>query len=390
MTNDGTLSARKYLTKTGRNATDELGASRIPTKALFVLPSDIIGGAERLLINLVSQAAHEALYDSIDVFVLRPQLTVTIADLNGLTNTNVYYSKVQGVPSGIFSFTRFLRLQRYDLVFATHTHVNALCCTLRRLGILKASRLVTRESTVIFERDFGPLTKFIPLLIRAYGSQDLIVCQTERMRKSFVSKTGNRLAQKCKVIANPINLERIAEDATYSPPPVLDIIPPNRTKIVWCGRFVKVKAPILAVKTLRALHEIGRKDMHLIMIGDGPLKSEVEAIILRYDLSEYITLTGPNSTPAAIMTRCDLGLLTSEKEGFPNVVLEMLAAKVPRVFTTNCAGDLSKIPGVWVTKNNCASDIAERIIATDEESDTEKISEFLKSRQYKDYLGQIS
>jgi glycosyltransferase involved in cell wall biosynthesis len=90
------------------------------------------------------------------------------------------------------------------------------------------------------------------------------------------------------------------------------------------------------------------------------------------------------------MTRCDLGLLTSEKEGFPNVVLEMLAAKVPRVFTTNCAGDLSKIPGVWVTKNNCASDIAERIIATDEESDTEKISEFLKSRQYKDYLGQIS
>jgi glycosyltransferase involved in cell wall biosynthesis len=241
---------------------------------------------------------------------------------------------------------------------------------------------------MIFERNFGWRTRWVNTVYRLYGWQDLIVCQSERMRASICDRI-NRLADRCVVLGNPIDLDRIASDASEAAPEQFHEIPSERTKIVWCGRLVCVKAPIRAVATLRELHDRGFRDSHLIFVGDGPLESNLKDAIRQAELSEYVTLLGFVSRPASVMARCDIGLLTSDVEGFPNVILEMLASGVRGVVTTNCAGGLNDLPQVHVANEADPRRLAE-IVASLIKSIHEPISSrctFPSPRSYLQALG---
>ena len=89
------------------------------------------------------------------------------------------------------------------------------------------------------------------------------------------------------------------------------------------------------------------------------------------------------------MAHCDLGLLTSDTEGFPNVVLEMLAAGVPGVVTTNCAGDMKDIPGVWIADEPSPTALADTIIRVRELLGPSALPAFLESRSPRHYFAQI-
>ena len=310
-----------------------------------------MGGAERVTRMIAKEAALNDDFDHIYCFVLSQANTGTLEDFTALRNVTLHYTGAQNERGGLLSLIRILMSGRFDFVFSSHTHINALCSLLRRLGMLRARRLVARESTLIFERDFGYSGLLIRALYRLYGAQDVIICQTERMQQSLNRHTNNRLAAKSVVIANPIDLVRI-EAAKSESTRILDHIPATATKIVWCGRLVPIKAPIRALETLRMLHDLGKRKAHLIMIGDGPLAEEARDAVKRLELDSYVTLCGYQSNPLAIMARCDLGLLTSDTEGFPNVILEMLAAGVRGVVTTDCAGDIKAMTGVHVCETS--------------------------------------
>ena len=357
-------------------------------RALFLFPTDRMGGAERVTRMIAREAALNDDFDHIYCFVLSQANTGTLDDFTAFRNVTLHYTGAQNERGGLLTLIRVLMSDRFDFVFSSHTHINALCSLLRRLGMLRVSRLVARESTLIFERDFGYNGPFIRALYRLYGAQDVIVCQTERMQQSLNKHTNNRLAAKSVVIANPIDLARI-EMAKGESTHVLDHIPAAATKIVWCGRLVPIKAPIRAIETLRALHDIGKPDAHLIMIGDGPLAGDVRDAIRRLQLNHHVTLCGYQSNPLAIMARCDLGLLTSDMEGFPNVILEMLAAGVRRVVTTNCSGGLGTIPRVRVATDFSPNMLAQCLIEELTEAGPDVISRFLMSRSPCAFLTRI-
>ena len=66
------------------------------------------------------------------------------------------------------------------------------------------------------------------------------------------------------------------------------------------------------------------------------------------------------------MAACDLGLLTSDVEGYPNVIPEMLACGVRRVVTTNCAGGLDALPGVVVCDDASPATLAHALLSAAE------------------------
>jgi glycosyltransferase involved in cell wall biosynthesis len=330
-------------------------------KALIVFPHDAMGGAERVTRTVAYAALQSGRFDEVTCFVLSRGNTGTLEQLSKLPGARMVYSGARRMARGLPGLVRVCRQARYDFTFCSFADINAILCLFRGLGILKTRRLVTRESTMMFERDFGWKTPIARLLYRAYGRQDLIVCQTARMAASLTKNTDGRFREITAVIPNPLDFDAV--QALCAPGDnTLDQIPAARRKIVWCGRLVPVKAPLRAVETLAELHGAGLDDTHLVMIGEGPMRAEVEALAERLDLSAHLTLTGFHRLPVTLMRACRAGLVTSEIEGFPNVILEMLFAGVPGVASTDCAGGLAEIPGLVLSDEKTATSLARAVV----------------------------
>lgn len=97
-------------------------------------------------------------------------------------------------------------------------------------------------------------------------------------------------------------------------------------------RLSDEKDPLLFVQIVEILSK-QLPDLIGILIGDGPLRQEVEQYLHDNRLAETIRLIGVREDVLAIMSESDLLLLTSRDEGMPNVLLEGQYAECPIVAT---------------------------------------------------------
>ena len=104
--------------------------------------------------------------------------------------------------------------------------------------------------------------------------------------------------------------------------------------LVWVGRLDRQKDPMLLVNAMKVAVE-AQPEVHLLMIGDGIMRQQVEAHVDSLALSRHVSLCGaiPPQQIAEIMQVADLFVLSSAYEGMPIVVLEALATGVPVVTT---------------------------------------------------------
>jgi glycosyltransferase involved in cell wall biosynthesis len=331
-------------------------------------------------------AARSDQFDIVEIFVLAWNRTGTLDRLERESSVHVHYALARSTGRGILPLIRFLMSRPFDFVFSSATHLNAISSAMRWLGLLRTKRLVTRESTVIFERDMGRGDILFRWLYLLYGSQDLVICQTERMRTSLSDNTNHRFDRKIRVVPNPIDLQRIETGQKSEVPAEVLAIPAERIRIVWCGRLSSVKAPMRAVDVLRLLHERGLSSTHLVVIGDGPLKDEMWERLVATGLTNYATLVGHLPNPIAAMAGGSLGLVTSDVEGFPNVILEMLAAGIPAIVTTNCAGDLSDLPKTFVSNGTDVQSIMQTVVRALSSPDHSDVTPFLEQRSPEEML----
>ena len=107
------------------------------------------------------------------------------------------------------------------------------------------------------------------------------------------------------------------------------------------GRMQTVKdQPTLAHAFIRAL-EIDpslRQRLRLVMIGDGPLRSECQQLLDNAGLAELAWLPGERSDIPEIMRGLDCFVLPSLAEGISNTILEAMASGLP-VIATDVGGN---------------------------------------------------
>jgi len=102
-------------------------------------------------------------------------------------------------------------------------------------------------------------------------------------------------------------------------------ISPNRHVVCTVANFSPVKDYPLFVAMAAEL-TARRDDVHFLAIGDGPLKQETGKLIHKYRLKDRFTQARTVQGIPDLLKVASVFVLTSKLEGFPNAVMEAMAA----------------------------------------------------------------
>lgn len=106
--------------------------------------------------------------------------------------------------------------------------------------------------------------------------------------------------------------------------------PRGPLRLVFVASLTARKCPELLIDAIRELVGQGIA-MHLDMLGDGPLRAQIEARIAQYGLTEFVTMRGQIADPYTFIARADVFVLPSLSEGVSRAALEALYLGVPCV-----------------------------------------------------------
>lgn len=235
---------------------------------------------------------------------------------------------------------RFLRRQidefRPAVVLGVTDNMALVTALARRSGgdPLFAQKLTNR----LFRPTIGPFRRLYRynLFKLIFSRIDLILTLAEAERRDVVGLYP-QMDDRTRVVPNP----HVTEDMLADPPPRL----PGPPRLLTAGRMVPQKRFDLL---LRAFAHLEHADARLTILGDGPLRNELENLARSLGVADRVDMPGFDSEIIGWIRRSDLVVMSSDYEGLPGVLIRALACNVPVVTTDSflAARDLlGKAPG---------------------------------------------
>ena len=138
-------------------------------------------------------------------------------------------------------------------------------------------------------------------------------------------------------IPNLLNLHNIHNKSN-------EFIPKHKKYIITAGRLIPEKGFDFLIKSYAS--KISKiKGLDLVILGEGIEKESLENLIKKLKLKDRIHLLGFKDNPMPYFKYADLCVVSSRVEGFPNVLLQMMALN-GNVVSTLCAGGIKELEGV--------------------------------------------
>jgi glycosyltransferase involved in cell wall biosynthesis len=104
----------------------------------------------------------------------------------------------------------------------------------------------------------------------------------------------------------------------------------DRLNVLYPGRLQQQKDPLLMVEVAAALVR-RHPEVHVHVVGDGPMEDEVRAAVAARALDRHVSFHPPTAELVHWYAACDVLLMTSVFEGVPYVVYEAMAMGLPIV-----------------------------------------------------------
>lgn len=293
----------------------------------LVLPSFGSGGAERVVLNLAAGLATRG--ETVRLIVLdgrgplRDQVDprVEIVDLGR-----------RRARTAAVRLARELRRRSPSVLMSSQTHLHVLLALLRPL-LPSTIRLVLREPA--FRPDDASSAWSRRVRSWALGRADAVIASSETMRAQLTRMLGPGT---CVVaIPNPVDITGLRSGAVRGTnmPGAHHASGDSGTRAVIVGRLVGVKGH---ADLLEAMARPGARNVSLTVIGDGPLRAQLEQQMERLGLGGRVRFVGHidlRDQLAAVVAHADVLVHPSHAEGMPNTVLEALALGTPVLATSD-------------------------------------------------------
>jgi L-malate glycosyltransferase len=106
------------------------------------------------------------------------------------------------------------------------------------------------------------------------------------------------------------------------------------------------------------------RESRFVIIGDGPLKPQLEAYAAELGIREKVLFTGSSGDVAEYLRHITVGCLCSVAEGFSNAILEFMAAGIPVVATAVGGNSEAIVSGVtgYLVEGRSVAEFAGHII----------------------------
>lgn len=328
-------------------------------KIIFVFDGLQFGGIERVgveYIKLLNKKNYK-----ISVINLRPNLSVMEKEIP----TNI---KVIHIP-----FPRYLAPQRYSklirvslvgslLFYIITIPINMLQ---KFYKIKYKKELPETEVAIAFSGHYNDLTfvaenfntskkiawlhgnetsynEIAPGYFVLYKKIKNLICLSEKnddLCKTFNEKQGINKS----LIYNPINLEERKIDN--------NVVEKLKKKygdfILMVGRLAKDKDQATLIRAIYHLKKKYNIEKNLVLVGDGPVRVELENLVQEYMLEKQVFFAGAHYDVQNYYTAAYVYAHSSPAEGLPTVLLEAMFYELP-IASTNSE------PGVYeILRNNC-------------------------------------
>ncbi|WP_313260733.1 glycosyltransferase [Sphingobacterium sp.] len=313
-------------------------------KILFVTPSFSKGGAEKNMLNIIN-----SLDDTFDITLCICTDNVLYLDqLN--KKIKVIELKRSGVNRSMKDIYRLLKLINPNIVFSSALHVSLPLILFRKvlnLKFIKISRIPSLPSNKLENTLKSKLINNINKYYLNYS--DWVIAQSDQMKDEIIS-FYNLNKEKVIVIKNIVDIKTISQKSLEP----LDFHK-EFFHFVAAGSLYSAKGFDLLIKAFK-IHVKSYPNTRLIIIGDESIefgyKKYLIDLINDLNLQNKVQLAGYQNNPYKYFYASDAFVLSSLKEGFPNVVLENLVLSKP-VLVTNCvdfSGVINSRNGVIVEK----------------------------------------
>lgn len=276
----------------------------------FVIGSLTAGGAERVISTLSNELI--ATYNIVIIelvksnpfYKLDPAIKIVSCKSELKPSKNIF----EAIRNNIFllkKISNYIKSEKINLIIGFITNVNILTLVAARLN--KIHCIISERNNP--EIDNAPKKKWDFFREKLYKKADFLVVQTPLIKKFF-----DKLMEPEKVIILPNPLSSSFVEAYNKKVEKENII-------LNIGRLTAQKAQHLLIN---AFGNINNDNWKLIVVGEGDKKQEYESLIKKLNLNDKVILAGKSEDIESYYSKSKIFVLTSNFEGFPNVLIEAM------------------------------------------------------------------
>ncbi len=301
-------------------------------RVAFFLSSLDGGGAERVILDLAQELRKQGY--GVDILLIRKSgaylqnVPEGISVIELRTRSKRYFRTISAIPALI----EYLNTVQPLCILSSLPRNNIAMCV-ADFFVTASSKVILIEHSNLTEylkRENGFKVKVLPFLMSLlYRRADHIVGVSKGVVED-IRRVLRLPTKRMTAIYNPINLAAIQQQAATD----VTASPNGASFILGVGRLTKQKNFTLLIEAFSILGK-DNDSLHLVLLGEGEERQKLEQQVGNLGLKNRVHMPGFVDNPFAWMKQTRMLVLSSDFEGFGNVLVEAMACGTP-VVSTDC------------------------------------------------------